>query len=60
MVYTYPSVKPDLNKYHLCLYGEDTEGLREKPAALSRRALMAIWNTICSLTLTSSGWAEDE
>lgn len=37
MVDTCPSVNPDLNKYHLCLRGEHTEGLREKPAALSRK-----------------------
>lgn len=35
MVDTYPSVNPDWNKYHLCLRGEHTEGLREKLAALS-------------------------
>lgn len=39
MVDTCPSVNSDLNKYHLCLRGEHTEGLREKSAALSRKGI---------------------
>lgn len=35
-VATYPSVNRGLNKYHLCLHGEDTEGLRVVPQALNQ------------------------
>lgn len=37
MVDTCPSVNPDLNKYHLCLRGEHTEGLREKACSSQQK-----------------------
>lgn len=39
MVDTYPSVNPDLNKYHLCLCGRDTEGLTEKACSSQQKGI---------------------